>query len=252
MAETKARAKRLGAVLAAICLIAAGAPAAGSEKARRTDFTGTWQLNEELSEDPREKMREAMSSRRGGGRGGGFGGPGGGRGGGFGGGRGGGFGGPGGGRGGPGGGRGRPGGGGREEMQERMRALEESFQVLEITHREPELSIRYGEEREETIYTDGRAFERAAARGETVEATAGWKGRERIVVKAKSERGKVTETWEYVPDAGQLWLTVRSSGSGRMPGFEYRRVYDPVEPGVEPAGSEETAEETMEFIASSR
>ncbi len=233
---------------AALLIAAVGSPATGSDTAKRNDFTGTWQLNEELSENPREKMREAMSSRGGGrgggGRGGGGGGGGGGRGGGgFGGpGGGGGFGGLGGsgGFGGPGGGGGRggsggrggpggAGGGSREEMQERMRVLEESFQLLEISHREPELIVRYGDEREETIYTDGRGFDRTVGRGELVEATARWKGKERIVVKAEGERGKVTETWEWVPDAGQLWLTVKTSGSGRMPGFEFRRVYDPVE-----------------------
>ena len=208
---------------AALLVTATSVPAAGSNPAERNDFTGTWQLNEELSENPRDKMREAMSSRggRGGGRGG-FGGPGGG--GGFGGGRGG-FGGPGGGRGGP----SDAGGNRREEMQQRMRALEESYQLLEINHREPEMLVRYGEERRETIYTDGRAFDRTVGRGEVVEAKAKWKGKERIVVKAEGERGEVTETWEWVADAGQLWLTVKVSGSGRMPGFEYRRVYDPVE-----------------------
>ncbi len=240
---------RLGLISAALLLTAAGAPASGAGKTEPTDFTGTWQLNEELSENPREKMREAMSSRRGGGfggpgggRGGGFGGPGGGPGGGRGG-----FGGPGGGRGGPGGGfgdpgggRGGPGGGSREEMQERMHALEESFQVLEINYQEPELRIRYGEQREETIYTDGRTFERTAGRGEPVEATAKWKGTERIVVKADGERGKVKETWELVPDAGQLWLTVKTEGSGRRPGFQYRRVYDPVAAEDQQAGGGET------------
>ena len=240
---------RPGALLSALLLVAAaGLPAAG-DPAEHNDITGTWQLNEELSENPRDKMREAMSSRggRGGGRGGGFGGPGGG--GGFGGGRGGG--GRGGGFGGPGGGRGPGGAGGanREEMQERMRALEESFQVLEINHQEPEMLVRYGEERQETIYTDGRAFDRTVGRGELVEATAKWKGKERIVVKAEGERGKVTETWEWVADAGQLWLTVKVSGSGRMPDFEYRRVYDPV--AADEVDDEGMAVDEIEVEASS-
>ncbi len=241
--------------LSVLLLVATAGPSAFGDQAQPNDFTGTWQLNEGLSENPREKMREAMSS-RGGGRGGGgrggfggggrggggFGGPGGG--GGFGGPEGGGFGGPGGG-----GGRGRGGPGGdaganREEMQERMRSMEESFQMLEISHREPELLVRYGDQREEIIYTDGRGFDRTVGRGELVEATAKWKGKERIVVKAEGERGKVTETWEWVPDAGQLWLTVKTEGSGRMPGFEVRRVYDPVESDEiddEEIGSEEIA-----------
>ena len=109
-----------------------------------------------------------------------------------------------------------------------MRAFEASFQTLEISHQDPELHIRYGEEREETLYTDGRAFDRVLSRGDLAEATAKWKGKERIIVKAEGERGKINETWEWIPDAGQLWLTVKVSGSGRMPGFEYRRIYDPV------------------------
>ncbi len=57
-----------------------------------------------------------------------------------------------------------------------------------------------------------------------------------------------TETWEWVPGANQLWLTVKTSGSGRMPGFEVRRVYDPVavdgqEIGIEEVSDEESGDE---------
>ena len=120
------------------------------------------------------------------------------------------------------------------------------------------MRVRYGEEREEVIYTDGRAFERIVGRGEPAEATAGWKGEERILVRAEGERGKVTETWEWVPDARQLWLTVKVSGAGRMPGFEYRRVYDPVTADEQFAGQEDAeaasgseeldAEQTADYI----
>ena len=203
-------------------------PISGNEK--RPDFTGTWQLNEELSEDPREKMREAMSQSRGS-RGGGGGRGGGGRGGGGFGGPGGGFGGPGGG--GPGGGggqtRGEAPGGDRESRQEAMRTLQEAFAILEIAHQEPLFRVRYADEREDVLYTDGRSFERTLARGEVASASGKWKSRERIVVKVQVEdRGDVTETWELIPDAGQLWLTVKTEGDGRRPGFEFRRVYDPV------------------------
>ena len=73
-------------------------------------------------------------------------------------------------------------------------------------------------------------------RGELLEATAKWKGGERIVVKTERDEGKVTETWEWVPGPGQLWLTTKMEGSGRRPTIEFRRVYDPA------AVEEESAE----------
>ncbi|MEM7351718.1 MAG: hypothetical protein AAF657_13055 [Acidobacteriota bacterium] len=214
----------------------------GADDSQRPDFTGAWQLNEELSDNPREKMREAMQN-RGGGRGA-RGGPGGGRGGGgFGGGRGGG--GFGGGRGGGGfgggsSGSGSGGQGGFEAMQERQRAQQERIRQLEITHTEPAFQVRFADASEETYYTDGRPFDRTLGRGESVEATGKWKGKERILIKAEGERLKVTETWELVTDAGQLWVTVKTEGEGRRPSFEYRRIYDPVESGSHQPGSNQS------------
>ena len=61
MAKTKPRQSIL--LLALALLLPAAAMAAGSE---RPDFSGTWELNEELSENPREKMMEARGGRGGG------------------------------------------------------------------------------------------------------------------------------------------------------------------------------------------
>ncbi len=214
----------LGVLAAAGALLLAPSPSAAA--AERPDFTGTWELNEELSDNPRDKMRQARGGR------GGFGGPGGGRSGGFGGpggGRSGGFGGPGGGRG---GGFGGPGGGDREALRERMRELQESLRVLEITHADPELVLQAESDRDppgrdQTFFTDGRDFYRRTLGGDLAEARAKWKDGGRLVFKMKrGEAGKVTETWELAPGGRQLYVTVKTGGGGRMSEMELRRVYD--------------------------
>jgi len=65
--------------------------------------------------------------------------------------------------------------------------------------------------------------------GETVEATGQRKGRERLIIKAEGERGKTTETWELIPDAKQLWVTMKTESDGRRPSFEFRRVFERTE-----------------------
>ena len=156
---------------------------------------------------------------------GGFGGPG--MGGGRGGGRGGGMGGPGGGRG---GGMGGPGGGmGRDKgsMRERMEAQMEAIKVLKITHGEPVLSIRDACDVERTIYTDGRKSKHGTGEGKVVETSAKWKKNNRLAVKTKGGRGGTrTEIYELTPEGHRLLVTVKTDGGGRMPGFEFLRVYD--------------------------
>jgi len=224
---------RLGVSLtlfALLVLFPSPAPASESDQNERPNFSGTWQLNEEMSENPREKMGEAMRSRRGGMGGGRMGG--GPRGGGMGGGpRGGGMG------GGPMGGGmgGGPKGGGMGEMRERMQALEERIKLLEIRHDDPVLAVRYDSDdsdSEQPICTDGRSFSMENQMGEVVEAKAKWKKNQRIVVTMEREQGgKVTETYELVPVAQveRLFVTVKLTGDGRMPTVEFRRVYDRVE-----------------------
>ncbi len=222
-------------LFALLVIFTSPAQASESNRSERPCFSGTWQLNEEMSENPRDKMKESMGSRRGG-MGGGMGG--GRMGGGMGGGRGGGMGrGMGGGKGGGRGGMGGDRGGDREEMRARMQAIEEGIRRLEIDHEDAVLTIRYDSGAEQAIYTDGRSFEMENPMGEVVEATAKWKKNERVVVKMDTEHGgRITEIYELVPVAHQerLFVTVELPGNGPMPSIEFRRVYDPVATESEP------------------
>ena len=179
------------------------------QAADKPDFSGTWVLNDELSENPRDKMQEAMGNRRGGGFGGGGRSGGGGMGGG-------------GMRGGMGGGR----GGDPGAMSERMRALEEGVKVLKIIHQDPAFNIRYADDRERALFTDGRELVSELDQG-LVEATANWKGGQKVVVKGEMlNGGKRSEIFELSEDGQQLLITTSMEGSGRMPKTSFRRVYD--------------------------
>lgn len=202
------------------------AQAGKSSQRERPCFSGTWQLNEEMSENPRDKMKESMQYRRGG-MGGGMRG---GRGGGMGGGKGG----------------GRLGGrdGGMGDMRERMQALEEEIRRLEIHHEDPVLAIRYDSGTEQSLFTDGRSFALEDRMGEVVDATAKWKKDGRLIVRINTEEGgKIIETYELVPVAQQerLFVTVELPGNGLMPSIEFRRVYDRFAPEEEPTTESESS-----------
>jgi hypothetical protein len=181
--------------------------------ADRPDFSGVWQLNEELSENPSDDI-----SMGGGGKGGGRSG-GGGRGGG-------------GDRGGGGMGGGRAGGsqGGQDDMRQHMQSLQEGVRLLDINHQDPELTILYADDRERFLYTDGREIVDEIERG-IFEASAKWKSNKRIVFRGETTNGaKLTETYELADNGRQLYVTTKIEGSGRMPSISFKRVYDPAVP----------------------
>lgn len=158
-----------------------------------SDFSGNWQLNEDLSEDPRSEMRERMEARGGGmGRGGG--------------------------------GMGRGGGmGDPEAMRDRMRRMEQGSKTLTILHVEPELTVRTADDRERVIYTDGRKQVRTGGVG-PVETRAKWK-KGKLVVRDRMETGMtITRTFFYVPEDRHLYVDTEIEGRG--PSFRLQRVYD--------------------------
>ena len=191
-----------------------------SSKQQHPDLSGSWTLNEAMSESGRDKMREKMANRRGGrdsGRGGGgFGGPpgggrGGGRGGGSGGGgRGGGFGGSGGRRGGD---RGGP-----------MVAIDEGVDRMELVQTDDQLSITYSDDRLRILFTDGRKDKRTGAMGDIV-TTAKWNQAGELVVKAKTQRGKVTEIYKLDDEGERLLVDITIDGP--MGEITFHRTYDP-------------------------
>ncbi len=166
-----------------------------------SDFSGTWQLNEDLSEDPRSKMGERMG-RGGGGMGRGGGGMG---------------------RGGGGMGRGGGGMGDPEPMRDRMRRMEQGSETVTILHVEPQMTIRTADGRERLIYTDGRKQERTGGVG-PVETRAKWK-KDRLIVRDRMETGMtITRTFFYVPEDRHLYVDTEIEGRG--PSFRFQRVYD--------------------------
>ena len=173
--------------------------------AERPDFSGSWQLNEELSENPRDKMVEQM----GGGRGrGGSGGLGGGM------------------RGG--GGSGGRGGGSREDIQARLEARSQRIEALEILHQDPEFVIGFADGSNRTLYTDGREVSHDLEVG-AFESQAKWKGRSQVVFKSESENGaEITEIYELNEAGDQLFVTTKIEGEERRPDISFERVYDRV------------------------
>jgi hypothetical protein len=155
----------LGVLAAGFMLYAA--PSQGGEMSG-ADISGKWRINRELSDDPREVMQknmEALREGRGGGPKGGRGGPGGGgRGG-----RGGGFG------GGPAGGRGPRGNGGagREQMQERLRQLENSPRDMVILQEGDDVTMIHPNGDTLTVCADGKKRTHQMMLGE-VEIHARW------------------------------------------------------------------------------
>jgi hypothetical protein len=189
-------------VLVAALAVSANPAEAASER-EKPDFSGIWQLNQDDSDDPREKLQEMRSRRGGPGSGGpGMPGPGMGR--------------P--GMGGPGTGPSGEGSGGPRMM----RGLER----LEIQHQDPKLLIIYADDRDRTIYTDGRKVNRDSERG-LVEVQAKWR-KGKLVVERKPERGpKLKETYELSSSGDRLYVTSEIDG-GRMGSMELRRAYDAV------------------------
>ena len=206
---------------------------AGAAK-EKPDFSGTWELNVELSEDPRQQVQEMIENRRrqakapsgggGGGRsGGGAGGAGGGGGGG---------GGIGGAGGGGRGGGGFGGGGGVRSLMGLLGVVSQGVQMLKIDHREPEIRIEDANGNVRSIFTDGRLVERAEEGGGKTKVKTKWK-KNRVVVKVTFPTSEgvtpgIELTYE-LDDRDRLIVTssVSASGPGRpLAPLAVQRVYD--------------------------
>ena len=210
-------------------------PLAGAAAKEKPDFSGTWELNVELSENPQQRVQEMMENRRRqakvseGGAGGG-GGPGGGGGGAV-------------ARGGGGDGRsvGRStprerGGdgdfGGARDLMGLLGVVSQGVQMLKIEHREPAIQIEDANGNVRSIFTDGRLVEREEEDGGKTKVKTKWK-KERVVVKVTfPTSGGVTSGIELtyeIDDYGRLVVTssVSASSPGRpSPPLSIERVYD--------------------------
>jgi len=194
-------------------------PMASAASADRVDFSGSWQLDKNLSEDPLSEMSHAMEEQRramemaadqgGGGV--------------------------------AGGGMGTAGGMGsgpvrvddtleRERMERRLDELGKRLEEMSVTHEGDKLTVRYADGHERILYTDGKKHYRESGIGD-LETRTKWKGHREIVVKATLENGhKVTETWELGPDDGMLYVKTSMKGQGWEPTFGFKQVYKPASP----------------------
>ena len=192
-----------------LCGVLSG-PLASAASADRVDFTGSWQLDENLSEDPLAEMSHAMDEQRRamemagdqGGMGGGM-------------------------------------GSGpvrvddtleRERMERRLDELGKRLEEMSVTHEGDKLIVRYADGHERILYTDGKKHYRESGIGD-LETRTKWKGHREIVVKATLENGhKVTETWELGPDDGMLYVKTSMKGHGGEPTVDFKQVYKPASP----------------------
>ncbi len=222
--------RRLVAPCAVICFFGAvpgPLRAAAGEKAKvepsTVNLSGRWVYNREASDDARQKMREGMEGRGGPGGGPGGGGPGGG-----------GMGGPGGGMGGPGGGMGRggamgppPDGMGDDDARESMRAIFEPAEELAVTQTGTEVAIDEKFGRTRRLHLDGKKYKTDNGASEIKTS---WK-EGKLVVETRRDRGTgVTETWELVPDASRIIVSVKMQG-GFGPSVTLKRIYDRAKDG---------------------
>jgi hypothetical protein len=216
-------ARFLRIVFSALPLAFAGALA--GQTLKLPDLTGTWKLDKDASDDPQKAMREAGPSEgarggygREGSMGGGGGGMGMGRGHGHGGSSGGSW---------HGGDRGESGEQGRPDWSESFAALE----TLQITDREPMLTITdaYGHER--VVYTDGRKTQEEHSHGGTTTVRASWKDGHVQVVSTPETGQKVIETYAVAADGSQLTVTTTIEGGRRSP-ITILRIYDSARPGA--------------------
>ena len=186
----------------------------------RPDFSGTWQLNEQLSDDPIEVMRAEMQRRRAsetmgsmGGRGGG--------------------GMSGGGMSSSGMGGGGMGGGGaaghREDPMaaaERLERINRGAEKIEITQQGSQIRIHYADGRERLFVTDGKKHLRESGVGD-LQTKAKWKGDAKLVVKSTTEqRHEITEVYEFSPHRTRLHVTISVEGKSGGPSFRFERVYE--------------------------
>ena len=219
-------------------------PVVAGAATEKPDFSGTWELNVELSENPQQQVQEMMENRRrqagvsSGGAGGAGGAPTGGGGGGGGGGGQVGRGTPsegGGGRGTGGAGGGFGGGGTPDGMMGLLQGVSQGVQKLKIDHQEPEILIEDANGNLRSIFTDGRSIERPEESGGKTKVKTKWK-KDRVVVKVTfPTSGGVIPTIELTyeldgPDRLIVTSQVSASGPGRpTPPLSVERVYDRVE-----------------------
>lgn len=188
--------RRSSAVACVLIGIGLTIAAQNRQTAGHPNFTGSWQLNRQLSDDPQKKMKEAMGGASGAlGRVMG----------------------------------GMRGGGGK--ANDRMKNSSMMSGSMKIVHNDPELRITTDNENgaSKTIYTDGRPVrDTRQIRDKEVntETTARWQGSQLVVTTQMNQGGKRTATYRLAEDARQLIVSLRIENPRLSQPIEMRLVYD--------------------------
>ena len=114
-------------------------------------------------------------------------------------------------------------------LQTRMKELAEGFESLSINLEAPMLSMVLADDRRRSFRTDGNRTRKDTVDGKLV-TSAKFKKDGRLVVITSTDFGReVTETFELLPETGQLSLTTELHPTAGMPAVTVRRVYDRVD-----------------------
>ena len=176
----------------------------------RPNFSGTWNLNKELSDDPRKKVQDAMKSLRNS-RSGSSGTKGGGR----------------------GGHRaGGPAGGmtGRGDSQpEDMQALLRASSTLQITHEDPMLLVVTDDGGQQRLFTDFRGASVSAGGGMQQKVTiAGWEHGVLVVETTSNSGPRLIQRYKLNANTNQLMISAEITPPGLAEPVVVNRVYDAV------------------------
>jgi hypothetical protein len=184
----------------------------------KSQLTGAWTLNKDLSDQPADRGERGEGDSRGGRRGGGGFGGGGGRGGGM-------------GRGGFGGGMGRGGGDARggmdpEEMRRRREAMREIMDAperLTITQTESMVVITSGDGHTTRLSTDGKKIKDDSTK---IERKTKWDGYKLVSEIGGAGPGKITQTYTVDPESHQLRIAMQMEGGRGGQARTITHVYD--------------------------
>ncbi|MBO0720513.1 MAG: hypothetical protein J2P41_06815 [Blastocatellia bacterium] len=171
------------------------------EKGGHPNFSGTWQLNRQLSDDPQAKVKEAMGP-----------------------------------LGGVAGAIGRAGGKGRKQRgggkpEDRMKNNLLMAESLKIVHTDPEFRVAADGENgvSKTFFTDGRPVRNSTERrGKEVEeeTTARWQGEQLVVVTQMGQGGKRSLTYKLAEGGRQMVVSAQVTNPKLDRPIQIRLVYD--------------------------
>jgi hypothetical protein len=114
----------------------------------------------------------------------------------------------------------------KEKIEITYPGFDLSAESIEITHEEPELTIRYHGAREVTVITDGRVEKREWGFG-PIETRARWKKKDKLVIRTTNNAGRITtKKYELVLGGKQLKVATHIEDMRPAPSFKFTSYYD--------------------------